>query len=535
MAIPILSGSEVSTPSSGAPLDASSFRQAAMAKGRLGEAIGNTVGGLFSDVSQKIQEARNAKAVFDADHSLNATKNQFLEDLSKNPELAKDPGKWMPEYSTRIKATTDQIMSQPNLGPAAKRHLAMMTQNFTQHSSLEINTAALAREAADTKASGIMSAQDDVENDNKEAFTAKMEVMNEAGVMGPKETAARIAKFDENSAEFKANTAVATDPIHAPAYIKSLEGVINPKKLRSILHVAEEEQRRAQIANSQQIATSIDDDPLHTYDETRLKQQRDTNLITAFDYERLQNRMKVFAATEAREQAKTETELFNTTMLDARDNDWVTDTNPQKTAADLKAVGLGFKNPALRVRLNDKVDRLMEAAKRQGVKDEKPVHAEIFAQLKKDREDEALLVPLTTEEKPASGHLFWYKQGTPAFQHIEGGIKSLNDPKHPSYLSDDDIKEKFGAGMTREKLIAAERSQAATINQKMEAFFKGKPDATYQEADEYRKQVERPYVLTATKQSILKKIPVMVMDESDFKALPSGSKFIFNGREGVKH
>ena len=70
MAVPIVSGSEVNTPASTVPLDSRAFREAALAPGRLAEAIGQNVGGFFQDVSQQIQDVRNSRQVFEADHTL---------------------------------------------------------------------------------------------------------------------------------------------------------------------------------------------------------------------------------------------------------------------------------------------------------------------------------------------------------------------------------------------------------------------------------------------------------------------------------
>ena len=89
--LPIVSGSEVSTPMSTVKLDPSAFREAALMKGKVAGALGDNIGGFFQQVSDNVQEARNAKHIFDAHLTLNKTKDQFLSDIQTNPQLASDP------------------------------------------------------------------------------------------------------------------------------------------------------------------------------------------------------------------------------------------------------------------------------------------------------------------------------------------------------------------------------------------------------------------------------------------------------------
>ena len=122
MALPIVSGSEsIQTPSSTVPLNPEPLRQAALAPGKLAAAIGQDVGSVFQDVTNQVQDIRNTKKVFDADLKMRGTKDQFMSDIVKDPNLASDPGTWVPEYQKRVKATEDQILSQPDLAPVVKR------------------------------------------------------------------------------------------------------------------------------------------------------------------------------------------------------------------------------------------------------------------------------------------------------------------------------------------------------------------------------------------------------------------------------
>ena len=67
MALPIVAGSEVSTPAGGTKIDPNAFREAALARGQVLGTAGQDVASLFTDLQTKMQDARNAKNVFDAD------------------------------------------------------------------------------------------------------------------------------------------------------------------------------------------------------------------------------------------------------------------------------------------------------------------------------------------------------------------------------------------------------------------------------------------------------------------------------------
>lgn len=180
--------------------------------------------------------------------------------------------------------------------------------------------------------------------------------------------------------------------------------------------------------------------------------------------------------------------------------------NLESWGVDLESAMAGFVaraqnigNAADRKEVINYADRQKASILKKGKTVEQPVEKEIYAQMKADRAN-ALLLPLTSE-RPADPQF----PGQLTAERIAGGMKALTDPKgpdNPNYLTDDMIKQKFGAKMTRERLIAAERSLAASNEQKMALFFKGKPDATYDEANAYRKELEKPYVMDRVKQAL---------------------------------
>ena len=396
----IVPGFSVDTPSSGSgPIDPTAFRNAALMKGRVGEAAGSDVANLFQQVADQVQDARNAKKVFDADLSLNKTKDQFLIDIQKDPALASDPGKWVPEYKQRIEQTTQAIMGQENLGPAVKRHLSMMTQNFAQQSTTDVQMNALHRETEDTKQSGFEAATQTLASgapDSVAKATVIYKSLLEAGVIGPKVADQLIKQAPGVAAEGMANTAITTDPINAPETIKKFEGIINPRKMETIQKLAAEAKSRAQRENINDISERMQNDPLRSVSPDFLKAQVDSKQITQAQADGLLARMK-------RNDAEEDKAFSALASAEITDHDWVADNTPQKTANDMAARINEVQNPGERNRLTKYMEAQMKAAKKEG----KSIHDEIHQtqlDLMRQAHDESMsriLITPQTDGTPA--------------------------------------------------------------------------------------------------------------------------------------
>jgi len=353
---------------------------------------------------------------------------------------------------------------------------------------------------------------------------ATFKSLNRLGIDGPKVTAARIAQVPGIAAEARADTAINSNPITAPDVIQTLKDKINPKKFEVINKASIEARSKAQALNADQLSQQIDDSPDHTIEPAMLKGWRDAKKITDSQYDRLNSRMKNYTAQEAKEQ----TDEMYKAMQQARDTDWVTDPNPQKTAKDLKELGLGWKNPALRLKLNEYIDREMASAKKWGESTERPVERQVLDQMKQDREKDSAFLPMTPEKK---GESHWYgnEADTPS-QHVPGGVSAIRK------MTPEQIKDTFGEKATKESVLEAEKAHAGEMFIKMQEWFKdpANKDADYEKANAYRQTLEKPYVMDSVKQSLLKDHPVAITSEEEFNQLPSGASFIYNGRVGTK-
>lgn len=490
---PIVPGSEVSTPIGGVQINGASFREAALAPGKLGEAIGQDVGSLFQGISQQIQEARNTRKVFDADMTMRDTKEQFLNDIQKDPELASDPGKWVPAIQQRVKDTQDKILSQPDLAPVVKRHLEQMAGVWGMSTTSEVRTQALRREQTDNLKSGMEVARralmDDTDGSGVATAVASYKELNRLGLMDKKQMAQKIEEAPEIAAEAQANNVIATNPENAPKIIeRNLEGKMPPLKMRIVQHVALQAQARAQSENQQAISEQIDDNPLHTYDLDALKIARNSNHISPVGYERIVARMKAYATSASIAQNKQEADELAVTKL-AADSPPTDEKNLETWAKDIKDQGLNWTNPAHRLALNTYVDGKVSAVRKEGKKEENPVERQMYSLMDEDRLHGGAFIPMAQETVKGG----FFTPDTAQSVRFDEGLAKLRD------LSADEIKEKFGKSATKSGIIAAEQLNYAKKRETMRNWFEAEAAAgrkpTIEDADAYRQKIEYPDVM----------------------------------------
>lgn len=173
--------------------------------------------------------------------------------------------------------------------------------------------------------------------------------------------------------------------------------------------------------------------------------------------------------------------------------------DPDSHLSDLTAQVMNIGDPALRQKLINDAKTQLAAVKKTGELEEKPVERLIMGQMAEDRNQNDLTVPLTTEIKKGSRNIpdFWNRAPDEVTHaRIEGGLSTLRNPEK---LTDADIVAKFGDGATREGILRAEQLHFAQMQQKMRAWFKdpANANATYDDANKYRLQLERPFVFQA--------------------------------------
>lgn len=492
MPLPIVSGSEVQTPVGGTKLDSGAFREAALQPGRLGAAIGQEVGGLFQDISQKVQANRNARQVFDADLTMRKAKDDFTAKLVEMP----DEGTWLPAWKSQVDQVRQGVIDNPQAGPDVKRMLSQKFDIWEAATTAEIRTAALQKGVKETRDSAVADSTYAAHQGDLEGAHHILDAAVAHYAMTPEEAHKISARFPSISAQAQADMAIATNPIKAPEIIKQFEGVIEPAVYVSVKAKADAARNRAQADNVNDLAQDMDNSPTGAVDPSILKQKVQDGDITQRAADGLIARMRQQTARES--QAN-----FNLQMMGIQDHDFTTDKNPQETARSMKDEAAGLPE-AYRKRVFERVDSKVAAAQRQARSDLRPVEQDIFQTMSEERMHSGTTIPLTSELKQkASSGIFGIGAHPEKVEHahVEGGLTAL---RNENTMTDDQIEKMFGKGVTREQILRAEQQHYADQQAKMRAWFAdpSNKDADYEKAEKYLRSIQKPYVMDAIKTSL---------------------------------
>ena len=440
MPLGIVPGSEVSTPSSGAPINGQAFREAALAPGRLAAALGQDAGDLFQDVSQKLQANRNAQTIFKADLAMRKQKDAFTAGLAKMP----DEGTWLPAWKEQTDALREQVLSGKNVGPDVRRVLSQKLDVWEAATSAQIRTQALRKGVHDTR-------EDAIADSTYAAHQGHIEdaknILNAAVAhyaMSPADARKIGVRFPSIAAQAQADTAITSNPIKAPDLIQKFKGTIEPQVFVGIMHRAEEERNRAQASNLNDLAEQMDDSPDGTIDPKLLAQKVKAGEITQRGADGLLTRQK----RKADENTKDD---FNLGMMGAYDHKWADDKAPEATASQMKEDGAHLP-PALRMRLYKEIDAQVNAAKKEGEKEEKPVERLTYDAM---RSVGSKRITQMTEDAKTEGE------------------------------------------------IDGQRLEQAREFHQMQTWFEANPEATPEAAEEARQKIQAPRVTREARQALL--------------------------------
>ena len=155
MALPIVQGSEIQTPTSGVKIDAGPFREAAMSSGRLLAGAGAAASDLFSQVGQKIKENRQADAVFKADLAMTKNMDNFRAQLKNMP----DSNEWEKQHEQMVLATKNQVFADPNMDNETRKLLNNKLELWGTQTGGEVKMGQLLQQASNTKLHALTVAQ----------------------------------------------------------------------------------------------------------------------------------------------------------------------------------------------------------------------------------------------------------------------------------------------------------------------------------------------------------------------------------------
>lgn len=497
----------VTTPTTGVKLDANAFRQAALAKGQVGAAIGGGVSDVFADMAFKIQQNLNAQQVFKADLTMRKTKDEFTANLAKMP----DPTTWLPAWKQEVNQQKEAVLSNPHNGPEVKRHLNNMFDTWEQATTAEINTQALRKQVADSREDAIADSTYAAHQGDIEGAQHILGAAVENHSMSKADANKLGKRFPTIAAQAQADTAISTNPIQAPDLIKQFEKTMEPRMYIAVQARAREAQNQARATNLNQFAEDMDNSPDGTVDPKVIDSAVNDGQITVRGADGLKARMLKKGLDRAKDD-------FSVGMMTAQDHDWTEDKDREQTAREMKD-DLSHLPTALRVRAYNHIDKLKTDAEKKGEKEEKPVQTDAFTRGKEDFK-QGMFRPASkqdiTEDVPATH--FW---SSPTKKVVGKEAKAAEPDNQWEH-------------MVSAKERAATMISYAKWQDQMRGFFKQNPDATSEEAEKFSQQIMAPHVEAQVKQALNPKAPKPNTTKEAYESLKPGEKFWFDGRELTK-
>ncbi len=448
--------------------------------------------GVVADYEVRKQKAEEAAGFNAASITLNKATADYQHQLKTMPDKDIVP-KWQ-ETSSKVKE--DLLGQTQGWSGAAKRKFAQTLDTWQNDSTIQFQVAGDHLASQRRKATAIAASQEFLQTGDESLMPnakAALTTARDAGDMTQAEYDQHVSSLTRGLQTNQILNGIEADPVATLRDIEAGEFKDVPaKQLLQLKGTA----RRAVVAlqNGGRDELLRRHDAGEIIDEGEIQAMESTGAISP----RGAKQVRLGIAQKDYKDAKDTRAML---MLEA--DDTLTADNPdvEKKAQSIKDDGASLP-PVLRRYLYEHVDAKVKAATKSAEAAERPVEQQIFAQMREDRMQNGYTLPTSMVETPGSIE-FWnsLKSGSvvrsPSTSKQVPIADSLTALRDPTRVSDEQIKEAFGKDMTREKLIRAEQLHAATMNEKMHAWFKDPANAkaTYAQANEYRLELEKPYVM----------------------------------------
>lgn len=474
--IQIVSGSEVDTPDSSPKIDGSAFQRAGMAGIQLGQAIGNDVGGFFSDVSQKFQQVRNTRTILDADVAMRKTADDYRDSLKANP----DENTWLPGWKDQSDQLRDNILNGPNVGPDVKRHLTGMLDTWQQANTSEFKTAAQLQTINKAKEAGTAAYTYAAAQGDQAGAMAAIDLLKNSHAIFPEQADAMKRQVPNLIQKSQVDTGIANDPGKTLELLKDQDANgrskhfpnLNPKDLVQLMFQANKENNIRLGQNLQDHLQDIAATPDGTVDpkvvqgwvdspdpDLRISQTAANNIIKG----------------QTKQDIKQSQDDFNLLMMQAQNTDFTTTKTPEEEARKMKDDAAGLP-VALQRRFSAFVDNRVQSAQKQGQTAERPVERDVFERMRND--------PIAPDAEI---------------------IKELTrkDSQGKFEVSDKTFAKRY-PGQDRTAMVTAAQTSQAQKFDKMRQWFSdpANKDATEEQAEAYRQGLNRPEVMAKVQSTI---------------------------------
>lgn len=509
------------------------------------------IGGVAGGIEEDLQKARNARVAADVDLRMRTARQTFIEGLRNDP----DESKW----TERANETSDQVRqdiagAHEKVPPGMREQVDQAFKSWQGSLLAETNT--LANVQTVNRAWGA----------TKQDYVEKLRDGDAAGAMHSLQLArstkiANPGELDQLEREIprtiatnfienglRANPQGTTDLLQSGAALPAHDQngnaivpskVLSPREMTALVNTGRVRTAAWQKGNFEDILATKADPITGLIPEDIVKdgmKTRQIGEVTGRNFLAAQER-KVLADTahKASELAKEDGQKLS--MITAKVHDPVAwGVNPDIYAHDLTAEAADIANPALRQRAISDINRQVAAVKKTGATAEGPIEKQIYKLMNDQRETNGALLPLAVDETPQvkeSKGIFSdtsHIAASTKYLPVAGGLSAIKK------MDDTEIQAKYGPKATKDSVIESINVHSAKIQTEMAAWFKTPEGskATFDQANDHRKELERPYVMESVRQTLSQRPPAIVNSKEEYDILPSGASYIWNGKPLTK-
>ena len=544
MALPIPGYEVIPTVGNRPKMSASPFVNKAIARGQLLQTGLTDAANAITDFYDKIQTSKGIQLAADLSLDMHKQKQDYLASLVNKQN---QPETWQQGFTDQVaEQLKDQLSSRPGwawLTPAQQQQLVNNVRAWQTDTEGELTMNANRRQFQLTadKVTQEMTVQasslDDKpgEKPNLEQALDKNDWLLQNQYIDP-------ARHDQNKIALTdawANSAIDArigPAVKATAVYDTIEQMkagtipgwksLNPKQQEAALRRADESLNEKQRTNLNDVKTKMVNDPSYKPTQEELAGLVDRHLIAAKDAESILKGVEAQDQKALNQAAEMSQVVYSNRIFD---HDWKGDPDPQKTAHDFESE-ISWMPGRYQMSLTHQIDDQLKqrrVADKKGVKTlEKPIKDRVLAALDRDREGLGRFNPFTSEGSPENDKVSAMIQT----QHHPFTVE-LNETQVPvgghahlaaalKAMSDEDFAAKYGKGVTRAQVIAAEEYHYSVAKSTLRDWLDNEknwlPADTFEErADAERMRLVKPYWELATANSLAPTAPTPSDTETD--------------------
>jgi hypothetical protein len=521
--IPIVPGSEaVHTPDAGVQMNASALNVQSNAKFDLAQSLGSAgreIAGAVTEVSKKIQAARDYTVAADADRLMRQTSASFRESLQGRT----DEDQWSEQWVDKSNKVRETIFEQnPHLSAAAKRQIDVNLKDWASAGGIEVKTLANKQIINRSQQKIGLAADEAVKDGDENGMRQLIDGGVQHRLFFPEQGEAMKRQYANRMDEYAARNFIEQSPASAAQYLgeKGKNGSytnltrLSPDQRDRLLTEARKKTYDYQKDSLGDLITSLDQTGVPK-DRGELDKLVKAGSITGRQRE----------AYDARVERKHQENYrdMSAVIRQEMDNHDLTEMKPDQRAEWAREMGseIAQLDPRFSNPLNTYLKKVMGAADKEEKKKGSVVRTRLLNDAREDFE-QGLFIPSQQIDNPKThGFTAWMSS---FFSHT----------KEPDKVTQDPERNKQWLMQSDETTIAQARGNYANWQRDFTDWLSEHPDSSYEEAHSFSSSLKEKYVQAQVKQAFAPPPSKPNVTPGEYAKLKAGDKYLWNGQELTK-